>query len=108
MTETPTASSTPSGSTPQPNFADLEPDECDLELNASDLYVRKDGWEFYLGESNGPCRPSVDLDGYYTEIRFFGDDEAVIFHEIPERDESWEISFRVRNVYRTPKGYTGE
>lgn len=82
-----------------PAWEDLEPDDCEVELQGCDMYVRKDGWEFYLGEENGPCRPSVDLDGWNTDLRFY-DDKAVVIHEIPEDDQTWEIGFRVRNTYK--------
>lgn len=81
-----------------PAFSELEREACTTVLCGSDMFVRYDGWEYYLGEMNGPCRPSVDLDGYNTEYRFY-DDKVVVFHEIPERDESWEIKFSLRNIY---------
>lgn len=83
-----------------PAFSELEREECEIELCGPDLYVRYDGWEYYLGEANGPCHPSLDLSFNTTTLRFYGDDEAVVIREIPEDDKTWEISFRVRNVYR--------
>lgn len=81
-----------------PVWSEVPQEDAEVELQGCDMYVRYDGWEYYLGEENGPCRPSVDLDGYYTSLRFY-DDKALVIHEIPEDDQTWEIGFRVRNVY---------
>jgi len=82
-----------------PAFESLSRDECSIELDDPDLYIQYDGWEFFLGKENGPSHPSLDLDDIVTELRLY-DDKAIVFHEIPERDEDFEIGFRVRNVYR--------
>jgi hypothetical protein len=82
-----------------PAFESLSRDECSFELDNSDLYIQYGGWEFFLGKENGPSHPSLDLSDVVTELRLF-DDKAVVFHEIPERNEDFEISFKVRNVYR--------
>jgi hypothetical protein len=82
-----------------PPFETLTRDNCRIELTGPDLYLRNNGWEYFLGEENGPSHPTLDLDDAVTELRLY-DDKAIIFHEIPERDESFEITFRVRNVYR--------
>lgn len=81
-----------------PDFSSLSPEECEVDLQGDDLFVRCDGWEYYLGEENGPCRPSLDLSCPTTTIRLYGE-KAVVFHEEPEVDRGWEIGFRLRNVY---------
>lgn len=81
-----------------PPFESLTREDCCIELDGPDLYIQSGGWEYFLGEENGPSHPSLDLDDAVTELQLY-DDEAVIFHEIPERDASFEVTFRVRNVY---------
>lgn len=84
-----------------PAWEDLEVEEAEVEIRGPDMYVRVDGWEFYLGEDNGPCRPS--LDPKYDYVRFYQRnrrDKALVVHEIPEDDVTYEITFTVRNVYR--------
>jgi hypothetical protein len=82
-----------------PPFESVSREECSIELDEPDLYIQYDGWEYFLSEENGPSHPPLDLDDVVTELRLYGDD-AVVFHEIPERDKDFEVCFGIRNAYR--------
>lgn len=86
-----------------PPLSDLDPDECDIQLwNPNEIIVQYDGWEYFLGEANGPCRPSIDLDRH--PIRFYNSgrrDYAIV--NIHQNDgeggyDEWEVKFTVRTV----------